>query len=351
MTEDYYQTLGVEKGATSEEIKRAYRRLAKKYHPDINKDEGAEDHFKKINEAYKVLSDPKARAQYERFGSAGPQAGFGGDFRGFDFGFDDIDIGDIFSSFFGGGGKTRSRAKRGRDIQVEIPITLEEVAAGVTKTITLKREVMCDRCQGSGGEPPSGVQTCSICGGTGVVQQTRSTPFGIFSTNAPCSRCNGTGKVIVKPCSKCHGRGRVREESEIEVEIPAGVADGDRLRMSGKGEAGAYQGRSGDLYVYIMVLPHKLFKRDGADLLLDQKIPFHVAALGGKISVPTIDGEAELKIPAGTEDHSVFKLRGQGLKRLHGYGSGNLLVTIYIDVPKSLNHAQKRALKELSEVL
>ncbi len=343
---DYYEKLGLSKGASLEEIKKAYRTLAKKHHPDLNRgDKASEEKFKEINEAYKVLSDPKTKDHYDRFGNNDSQGSSG--FRGFDQGgYQDFDLGDIFSSFFGGGGSRRPTSRRGRNIQIEVSISLEDVAEGITKVISLNRNSTCDRCHGTGGEP-DGIQSCTICGGSGVVQTTRRTPFGIFATNAPCRRCGGTGKIIVKPCEKCKGKGKTRIEEEIEVDLPAGVESGNRLRVPGKGEAGERGGPAGDLFVYINVLPHNFFERQGMDLLCEKPINFVTAAIGGKITIPTINGEAELKIPTGTQDGSLFKLRGQGLRRVHGGGRGDQLITISIKIPKKLNRNQKNILIDL----
>ena len=344
---DYYNTLGVSKDASLEEIKKAYRTLAKKYHPDLHRgDKGNEEKFKEINEAYKALSDPKTREGYDRFGSAGPQGGFSGHE-----GFGDFSGGggfeDIFQSFFGGG-RQRNGPRKGPNLEVGIEISLEEVAKGVKKSLRLEHDVVCNHCHGSGGEQ---VEQCSYCQGSGYVKTTRGTPFGIFATNAPCKRCQGTGKIIVKKCNECRGRGTISKTEKIEVEIPAGVHSGDMLRVSGKGEPGTNGGPQGDLIVHILVLEHELFKREGDNLILDIDVNYPTMVLGGKISVKTIEGEAELKIHSGTEDNSTFRMRNQGLPRMNGYGKGDLLVKVTIKVPKRINRKQKQLIEELESEL
>ncbi len=351
MAKDYYKVLGVERGASPEEIKKAYRQLAKQYHPDLHK--GSKEHeekFKELNEAYRVLSDEKARANFDRFGTAEENRGASG-FEGFDFGMGDFDINDIFESFFGGTGRRFSsrRARNGADIEVELPLSLEEVAAGATKTINLKLEVECGNCKGTGGEPPSGVQTCSICQGAGYIKTTRTTPFGLFATTSPCKRCGGAGRVIVKPCHQCSGSGHVRHTEEINVDIPAGINDGDRFRIQGKGEMGRAGGSTGNLYIVVRVQPHKIFKRQGGNLLLELPIPFATAVLGGSVKVPTINGEAELKVVAGTEDGSNFRMRGLGLKQSHGYGRGDQIVRVSIIIPKKLSKKQRELFEQLKK--
>jgi molecular chaperone DnaJ len=351
MAKDYYKILGVSQGASLDEIKQAYRKLAKQHHPDLHQgDKHKEEAFKEINEAYKVLSDPKARANYDRFGASGGDFSSGfTDHQGFDFDFDDL-----FSSFFGGRPRRgyQSRPRRGRDINIEIELTLEEVAQGDEKVVTLKKDVLCPHCDGTGGEPPSGVETCSLCNGSGVVQTTRGLGFGIFSTTAPCRRCNGTGKVVTKPCKECRGQGTVRVTEEIVLNIPPGVDTGDMLRMPGKGEIGAKGGPPGDLIAHIKVANHPVFQRDGADLVYELPIDFATAALGGSVDVPTISGDdLTLKIPPHSEGGTVFRIGGQGLERMRQHGRGNLLVKVSIDVPKRLSGKAKRLLEELKSEL
>ncbi len=349
---DYYKTLGVSKDASKEDIKKAYKKLAKKYHPDLNKDNPeAEKKFKEINEAASVLTDDQKRSQYDQFGSAGPQfgnGGFGGGFEGFQGG--DFDFNDIFSSFFGGGGRSpRRRGPRpGDDLRYDIEITLEDVAKGLEKKVKIKKTDKCSYCDGKGG---TGVKTCSTCHGRGSVMQQRRTPFGIFQTQTTCPTCHGRGEIIENKCSHCHGTGQELKEKTIKISVPKGVSDGTRLRLSGEGEAGEAGAPSGDLYVFIHVKEHDLFERDGSDLYIEVPITFSQAALGAKIKVPTILGKAELKIPAGTQPETLLRMKGKGLSNLRYSGSGDQYVKITIDVPTKLTKKQKDLLKEFDESL
>lgn len=361
-TEDYYTLLGVDKNASEQDIKKAYRRMARKYHPDVNKDDpNAEERFKEITRAYEVLSDANLRQRYDQYGhaafeqaaqsggagGAGGPFGTGGPFGG---GFDDL--GDIFDMFFGGGqsrGRSRSGPQRGSDIRYDLEITFEEAAFGAVKSITLPRNDMCSHCDGSGAEPGTSIRTCPQCGGQGEIQQESQTPFGRFVNVSTCPRCRGRGQMPETPCSHCMGQGRRRKERTIEVNIPAGVEDGQRIRLSGEGEAGALGGPAGDLYVFLTVKPHQFFARDGYNVLCEVPITFTQAALGAEIKVPTLEGQATLRIPEGTQTGKVFRLRGQGIAHLRGSGRGDQLVRTKVVTPTKLTEGQRKALMELAK--
>lgn len=351
---DYYEVLGVERGASEEEIKKAYRRLARKYHPDVNKDDPqAEEKFKEINEAHEVLSDPQKRAAYDRFGHAGTDPNFGAGAGAGAGGFGDFSFegfGDIFDMFFGGGGRRqRTGPQKGADLRYDLRIEFEEAAFGKETTIKVPRTELCSTCHGNRAKPGTPIKTCPNCGGSGQVHSVQNTMFGRFSTVRPCDRCQGEGKIIETPCPTCAGRGRLRQVRTIEITIPAGVDTGHRLRVAGEGEAGERGGPPGDLYVYITVKPHPLFKRTGNDLILEQKISFAQAALGATIEVPTLEGTATLKIPEGTQTGTLFRLRGKGVPYLRGSGRGDELVRVRIDVPTKLNQAQREAIRQVAE--
>ena len=354
---DYYETLGVSKEASKDEIRKAYKKLAKKYHPDLNNhSKESETKFKEINEAYSVLGDEKKRANYDSFGSSSDsyyEQGFGGfddfgaNFGGGDpFGFDDL-----FSSFFGGGARRGTRRnKRGSDLQYEISITLEEAVFGVKKTIEFPRYETCKDCNGKGAQNDSDVETCPTCKGSGATVRQMRTPFGVVRQQAVCSECNGEGKVIKNKCSTCSGHGRVRTQREIEINIPAGIDDNQRIRIENEGEAGEKGAPSGDLYILVRIQEHKFFERDNYDLYCKIPITFTEAALGAKVDAPTIDNKTiELKIPAGTQSHTTFRVSGQGVNRLHGRGRGDLFVKTIIRVPKSLSKEQKDLIKKLDK--
>jgi len=355
---DYYEILGVSRNASKDELKKAFRKAARKYHPDVNKDPDAEARFKEAAEAYKVLSDDKLRAQYDQFGHSAfkqqqEQGGAGG-FDGFDFGdfagFEDL--GDIFDMFFGGGMSRGTRRRRGpqkgADLRYDIEIDLEDAVFGTEVTITIPRTETCPRCHGNRAEPGTPIKTCSTCNGTGQVRTQQATAFGRFVNVQPCPDCHGEGKRIETPCSQCNGRGTVRRERSLKVKIPAGVDDGSRIRLSGEGEAGQRGGPAGDLYVCISVRPHEYFKRDGDDLYCEVPISFVQAALGDKIKVPAIDGEVELKIPAGTQSGTYFRLRGKGVPNVRGYGKGDQHVMVKVVTPTKLTPKQKRLLQEFA---
>jgi len=347
---DYYEVLGVNREASEDEIKKAYRRLAVKFHPDKNPgDKSAEEKFKEIGEAYEALSDPQRRAAYDQYGHAAfdPRARAGragGNFH------DPFDIfrevfggGSIFESFFGGGDP--SQPQRGEDLRYDLQITLEEAALGCEKEISVAKLDRCDDCDGTGMEYGSKIRTCSACGGRGQVLTSR----GIFSIAQTCPQCKGSGRIVEKPCKTCHGEGRRQRSSKIKLRIPAGVDAGSRLRSSGNGEAGFRGGPPGDLYVVLHVKAHEIFQRDGDDLLCEVPVSFVQATLGAEIDVPTLDGPATIKIPAGTQPGTVFRVKGKGLKNLQGYGHGDLHVRVQIEVPTRLTAEQKLKLQEFSE--
>ena len=355
MTKDYYKILGVKKEATKEEIKKAYKKLAKKYHPDLNKDPDAAEKFKEINEAAAVLGDPQKKQQYDQFGTAdfGQGQGFGGfdfsDFASKGFDFENI-FENLFSGMgFGGFGGRRQRSKRGRDLLFDMTITLEEAAKGVKKKIDIDKLVECEACKGTGAEKGSKMKTCEQCNGTGVSRQTRRTPFGVFQTQTTCRQCQGRGEYIEEPCAECQGQGRYEKEVEVEVKIPAGVDTGTQVRLKGEGEAGFQGSTAGDLYIRIRVKPHKVFERQGKELYLKAPLPYATACLGGNLEVPTLDGKTKIKIPAATQSGVIFRIKDKGMPDLHGYGTGGLNVEVYIDVPKKLNKKQKELLKDFDK--
>lgn len=355
MGKDYYKTLGVEKNASKEDIKKAYKNLAKKYHPDINKDSNATEKFKEINEAASVLIDDKKREQYDQFGSADPRMqGFEGfDFgRGFGFDFDLNDMGDMFEGLFSSGRRRqRSRAVRGNDLQLEVMLSLEDAAAGLKTTINVPRMETCAKCNGSGAESAKDIETCPICKGTGMMKREMRTPFGIFAQTSTCSECSGEGKSIRNECPECGGNGRIRKTRKIEVDIPAGVDTGSRLRVAGEGEAGVHNGHNGDLYVFITVKKHPVFTREGDDIYMEYPISFAQAAIGATIEVPTLKSKATLKIPPGTQCNTVFRMKGYGIPSLEGYETGSQNVKVIVDVPKKLSKPQKELLKEFDKTI
>ncbi|APC10380.1 MULTISPECIES: molecular chaperone DnaJ [Providencia] len=345
---DFYEVLGLEKNASEKDIKRAYKRLAMKYHPDRNqgnKDE-SEVKFKEIKEAYEVLSDDQKRAAYDQYGHAAfEQGGMGG--GGFGGGADFSDIfGDVFGDIFGGG-RRQQRPSRGSDLQYNMELTLEEAVRGVTKEIRIPTLETCDVCHGNGAKPGTSADTCSTCHGMGQVHMRQ----GFFSVQQPCPTCHGRGKVIKDPCNKCHGHGRVERYKTLSVKIPAGVDTGDRVRLSGEGEAGENGAPSGDLFVQVHVLPHNIFERDGNNLHCEVPINFADAALGGEIEVPTLDGRVKLKIPAETQTGKIFRMKGKGVKSVRGGLQGDLMCHIVVETPVKLNEKQKALLQEFGESL
>ncbi len=347
---DYYEILGVERSASTEEIKKTYRRLAKQYHPDFNKDDPeAEKKFREIKEAYETLSDPQKREQYDRFGhQAGFERGTGG-FEGFGGGFGFGGIDEIFEQFFGGGMGGRRRRpgpEQGNHLRYDLDITLEEAFSGGNKVVTIPRTETCPDCEGSKAKAGSRPETCHSCRGSGQQQYTRSTPFGRFVSMQVCANCRGEGTIVKDPCPTCSGQGRIVNERKFEIKIPPGVEDGSRLRVSGGGEAGLRGGPPGDLFVVIRIRPHKIFKRQNSDLLLEVSVGISQAALGVEMEVPTLEGTATLKVPEGTQHGSTFRLRGYGMPHLRGSGKGDLLVKVNVKVPKRLNQKQKELLME-----
>ena len=344
MAKDYYEILGVSKGASQEEVKQAYKKLAKKFHPDINKDKDASDKFKEINEAASVLGDEKKRQHYDQFGTA-DASNFSSnyeDMSGFSGNMDDL-FDNLFSGF--GFGGRRQQQERGHDLIIDLEIDFEEAVKGKTKTIEVKTLVQCSECSGKGGFHPS---VCKECNGKGVVRSARQTAFGVFASTHPCEECEGIGQTFEEICGKCDGEGRIKATREIEVKIPAGIDDGMRLRVPGGGEVGERSSRTGDLYVNISVKPHADFRREDNDIILEKNIPFGLAVFGGEIDVTTIDSKVELKIPAGTQSGTVFRLRGKGTTNLQSGIVGDQLVKIGIEVPKKLSKKQEEALKEFS---
>ena len=360
---DYYEVLGVSKDADAKEIKKAYRKLAMKYHPDKNPgDKAAEEKFKEINEAYEVLSDEEKRSTYDRFGHDGlnGQAGFGGGqgFGGFGGsggfgGFEDI-FGDIFGSGFGGfggsGGSSRRRGpRRGADIRQSVTIKFEEAAFGKKIKVKINRSEECDECHGSGAKPGTTKKTCPTCHGSGTVQSVQRTPFGNIASQRTCSTCNGEGEINESPCNKCHGKGSVRKTKTIEVDIPAGIDDGQMIKLSGQGEVGEKGGPRGDLYIVVNVQKHDIFTREGYDVYIEMPIRFTQAALGDKLEVPTLDGKVSYTLPEGTQTGTVFRLREKGIPKLRSNSRGDQYVKVIIDTPKKLNDEQKELLRKFDE--
>lgn len=354
---DYYDILGVSKDASDDEIKHAYRKLSKKWHPDINKAPDAEAKFKEINEAYETLSDPQKRANYDQYGSAdGAGAGFGGGGQGGGFGNFGGSTGgfgfdDIFSQFFGGGQQRAdpSAPQQGRDLQYQMTLEFEEAIFGKKTVIKYNREAQCKTCGGTGAKPGTSPVTCSNCGGRGYVTTETNTPLGRMQSRQVCPVCHGTGKEIKEKCPTCGGSGKTDERHELEVNVPAGIDDGQQMRLQGQGEAGDNGGPYGDLYIVFRVKPSKDFTRDGSTIYVDQPITFARAALGGKIKVKTVHGDVELKVPAGTQTGTTFRLKGKGAPRLRGNGNGDERVTVNVVTPKSLNKNQKIALEAFAK--
>ena len=344
---DYYEVLGVSKTASQDEIKKAYRKLSKQYHPDINKEPGADEKFKEIAEAYEVLSDDTKRSQYDQFGHEGPNQGFGGGFSGGFGGFEDI-----FSSFFGGGSRRSdpNAPRKGDDLQYRMNISFEDAVFGKQTEIEIPSEESCETCNGSGAKPGTNPKTCETCKGSGQINQTVDTPFGRMVNRRACSTCQGTGKIIIEKCTTCHGSGTVQKRKKIKVTIPAGVDDGQQLRVSGQGEAGINGGPPGDLYIVFNVRAHKEFERDGDDIYYELKLTFPQAALGDEIEVPTIHGKVKLKIPAGTQSGAQFRLKDKGVKNVHGYGQGHQYVIVKVVTPTKLTEKQKQILRDFAEI-
>ena len=354
---DYYEVLGVNKGASADEIKKAYRKLAKKYHPDLNPDDkaGAEAKFKEASEAYEVLSDPDKKSRYDQFGHAGVDpnaaAGYGGGgFGGFG-GFEDFDLGDIFGSFFGGGASRRNpnAPQRGGDIHMHIDLTFEEACFGTKKEITISHMEQCTSCHGSGAAEGSHPERCSACGGTGQVKSVQRTPFGSMQTVRTCEACGGKGTIITDPCRTCRGEGIVRRSKKINVNIPGGIDNGQSLSVRGEGDAGKNGGPAGDVLLTVRVKPHKIFVRQGSDIMCDYLISFVQATLGGEVKVPTVDGSVVYNIPEGTQPGTVFRLKGKGAVKLNSNNRGDQYVKVQVEIPKGINEKQKEILRQFDD--
>ena len=357
---DYYEVLGIQKGASEDEIKKAYKKLARKYHPDMNPgDKEAEEKFKEVNEANEVLSDPEKKARYDQFGFAGVDPNYGagaGGAGGFGGGFDFGDLGDIFGSFFGGGfggGQRRNpnAPQRGESIRASVSVSFTDAAFGCEKSVTLERSEMCGTCKGNGCAPGTTPEVCPDCHGTGTVQVRRQTPMGVFASNGPCRKCGGTGRLIHQPCPECRGGGTVRKRKTIQVTIPAGIDHGQTISLRGQGNAGKNGGPAGDLLITVMVQPHDLFRRDGVDVFCEAPITFTQAVLGAELEIPTIDGKVKYSTPEGTQTGTVFRLKGKGIPVLNGRGRGDQYVTVTIETPRNLNKEQKEALRKFSETV
>ena len=357
---DYYEVLGINKGASADEIKKAYKKMARKYHPDLNPgDKSAEEKFKEVNEAYEVLSDPDKKARYDQFGHAGVDPNFGaGGFGGggFDGSFDFGDLGDIFGSFFGGGfgggRRTNPNApQRGESIRMSIAISFEEAAFGCEKEVTVERYETCDTCHGNGCAPGTSPEVCPDCHGTGTVQVRRQTPMGVFATSSPCPKCGGKGRIIHQPCKDCRGSGMMRKKKTIQASIPAGIDNGQTISIRGQGNAGRNGGPAGDLLITITVRPHELFRREGTSVLCEAPITFTQAVLGAELEIPTIDGKVKYTLPEGTQSGTTFRLKGKGIPSINGRGRGDQYVTVYIETPRNLNKEQKEALKKFAAAM
>ena len=361
---DYYEVLGVSKGASEDEIKKAYKKLARKYHPDMNPgDKDAEEKFKEVNEANEVLSDPKKRQLYDQYGFAGvdpayaAQNGGGPGAGGFGgFGGDGVDLGDIFGSFFGGGfgGQQRrnpNAPQRGESIRASVAVTFKEAAFGCEKDVSVERSEQCATCKGSGCQPGTTPEICPDCHGSGQVQVQQRTPMGVFASTRPCQKCRGTGRIIHQPCTDCGGQGRVRKRKTIKVNIPAGIDHGQTISLRGQGNAGKNGGSAGDLLITVMVQPDEVFRREGVDVFCEAPITFAQAALGATLEIPTIDGKVKYDLPEGTQTGSVFRLRGKGIPVLNGRGRGDQYVTVNVETPRNLTKEQKEALGKFSDML
>ena len=361
MSKDYYKTLGIDKNASKDDIKKAFRTLAHKYHPDKG---GDADKFKEINEAYSVLSDDQKRAQYDRFGSSGPQFGGGGygnggfsGFEGFDFsgfgnsGFGngnsfEFDLGDIFGDFFGAGTSKRAKRKRGADISIDIEISFEDSVFGVEKEISLNKTSACDICEGTGAEKGTSMENCSVCGGSGTIREIKKSFLGQIASNRTCDNCFGAGKIPKNKCKTCSGSGVLKKQTILKIKIPAGIEDGEMLRLSGGGEA-VPKGESGDLYIKIHIKKHKIFKKYGNDLLMDLNIKITDALLGNKVEIETLDGKVKFDIPEGSLDGDKIKIKGKGV--VVGNKRGDIIVTLKIDIPKKLNREQRKIIESMKE--
>jgi molecular chaperone DnaJ len=356
---DYYEVLGVSRGASADDLKKAYRQLARRYHPDANPgDASAAEKFKEISEAYAVLSDPQKRAQYDQFGHAGVGAAAGGEPGAGPFGFGDLGglgFEDIFEQFFGGsmGGRTARRRggpAKGADLRADMELSFEEAALGCDKELDIGREEVCAACGGTGAEPGSRPRQCATCGGAGQVRMGRSTPFGQFVTVQTCPECGGRGQLIDTPCTTCRGTGHVRRRRTLRVHVPAGVDDGARLRLAGEGEGGAAGGPAGDVYVMVHVKPHPRFRREGEDVVSALKLSVSQAALGCTLDADTLDGRVEVSVPEGTQPGTVLRLRGHGIPHLHGRGRGDHRLVVEVEIPRGLRAEERELLRRLAEL-
>ena len=351
---DYYEVLGVSKGASDDEIKKAFRKMSKKYHPDLNpNNKEAEEKFKEGNEAYQVLSDPEKKSKYDQFGHAGVDPNFGaggGGFNGCGFDFGDI-FGDIFGFGGSGGGKNPNAPRKGENLRANVNIKFEEAAFGVKKEVFVTRVEQCPDCKGTGCAAGTTAEVCPDCKGSGQVKTTQRTPFGMMQQNTRCNKCKGRGKIIHSPCGTCHGVGSIRRQHKVSISIPAGIDDGQTISLRGQGNAGVNGGPAGDLLVTVLVQPHARFEREGASVLLNQDISFATAALGSEIEVPTLDGKVKLNIPEGTQTGTTFRLKGKGIPFLRSGGRGDQFVTVRVAVPKNLTSAQKEALRGFASSL
>ncbi|WP_407269492.1 molecular chaperone DnaJ [Radiobacillus sp. PE A8.2] len=347
---DYYDVLGVSKESSKDEIKKSYRKLARKFHPDVNKEADAADKFKEVKEAYEVLSNEQKRAQYDQFGHAGPQSqgfgGFGGgaeDFGGF---------GDIFDMFFGGGGRRRdpNAPRQGADLQYTMTMDFEEAIFGKETDIEIPKEEECDTCDGSGAKPGTKPKTCSHCNGSGQLNVEQNTPFGRVVNRRVCHHCQGSGKIIEDKCNTCGGAGAVKKRKKIHIQIPAGIDEGQQIRVSGQGEPGANGGPAGDLYVVIQIRPHEFYQRDGDHIYCEMPLTFTQASLGDEVEIPTVHGRVKLKIPAGTQTGKTFRLKGKGAPNVRGYGHGDQHVKIRVVTPSNLTDRQKDLLREFNDI-
>jgi molecular chaperone DnaJ len=361
MAKDYYDVLGVSKSASADEIKKAFRKLAHEHHPD--KGNGNADKFKEISQAYQTLSKPEKRKQYDQFGqsfngaSGGPggfnyqdfarSQGGGSPFGGGNVNFDFGDMGDVFGSFFGGGGGGQAKSARGADVQIELSIDFEQSVFGVEKEVNLQKRVLCDHCGGNGAEPGAKIEDCSTCKGTGRVNKVQQTILGNFQTQSACSDCHGEGQKVDKKCSKCDGKGIAHGSEKIKIKIPAGISDGQSIRLGGKGEP-VRGGSTGDLYVHVRVKASRKFKRDNSNIVSDYHISIKQAVLGDKVDIETVDGSVKLKIPEGTQSHTQFRLSSKGVPHLQSRGRGDHLVTVIVDIPKGISRGKKKQLDELN---
>ena len=346
---DYYEVLGLPREASPEDVKKAFRKLAFQYHPDRNKDNGASEKFKEVNEAYEVLSDTDKRAAYDRFGHSGPEGVFGGrGFEGFDFG----GFGDIFEAFFGGTGTaTRQTTRPGNDLRYTISLTFEEAALGCEKEIEIARTELCSTCHGTRARPGSQPTRCTVCEGTGQIRRVQRSLFGQFINTSVCGQCHGEGKIVTDPCGECRGSGFQKHKQKILVKVPAGIDDSNGIRLTGEGDAGFRNSSPGNLYVVVSVKKHRFFNREGENVIYELPINFAQAALGAEVDVPTLHGDTKLKVPAGSQTGKVFRLKDKGIPHLRGFGRGDQLIMLRVVTPESLSREQRKLFEELSKSL